>query len=38
MELYELIIEDSETDEVYALSLVENPAIEADWVYFTEHK
>jgi hypothetical protein len=25
-------------DEVYALSLVENPAIEADWVYFTEHK
>jgi hypothetical protein len=38
MELYELIIEDSNTDEVYALSLVENPAIEADWVYFTEHK
>ena len=38
MELYELIIEDSDIDEVYALSLVENPAIEADWVYFTEHK
>jgi hypothetical protein len=38
MELYELIIEDENTDEVYALSLVENPAIEADWVYFTEHK
>jgi hypothetical protein len=38
MELYELIIEDANTDEVYALSLVENPAIEADWVYFTEHK
>jgi hypothetical protein len=38
MELYELIIEDSETDGIHALSLVENPAIEADWVYFTEHK
>ena len=38
MELYELIIEDENTDEVYALSLVENPAIEADWVYFTQHK
>ncbi len=38
MELYELIIEDENIDEVYALSLVENPAIEADWVYFTEHK
>lgn len=38
MELYELIVEDENTDEVYALSLVENPAIEADWVYFSQHK
>lgn len=38
MELYELIIEDENTDEVFALSLVENPAIEADWVFFNNHK
>ena len=38
MELYELIIEDENTDEVMALSLVENPAIEANWVYFSNQK
>lgn len=38
MELYELIIEDENTDEVFALSLVENPAIEADWIFFNNQK
>ena len=32
--LYELTIDDAETDEVYAISLVESPAIESDWIYF----
>ena len=31
--VYELVIEDKE-DEIFAISLVENPAIESDWVYF----
>ena len=31
--LYELRIED-DTDEVFAISLVESPAIESDWIYF----
>jgi hypothetical protein len=31
--LYELIIED-DTDEIFAISLVESPAIESDFVYF----
>jgi hypothetical protein len=35
--LYELKIEDDE-DMVFALSLVKNPAIEADWVYFSNEK
>jgi len=34
MKLYELTIEDPNVDEVMAISLVENPAIESDWVYF----
>lgn len=38
MKLYELKIEDENIDECFALSLVENPAIEADWVYFSEQK
>ena len=38
MELYELIIEDENLDEVMALSLVENPAIEANWVFFSNQK
>jgi len=32
--LYELRIDDEETDEVFAISLVENPAIQSDFVYF----
>ena len=35
--LYELRIED-DTDEVFAISLVENPAIESDFVYFDIEK
>lgn len=34
MKLYELTIEDPNVDEVFAISLVESPAIESDWVYF----
>lgn len=33
MKLYELEIQDS-ADEIFAISLVESPAIESDWVYF----
>lgn len=33
MKLYELKIED-DSDEIFAISLVENPAIESDFVYF----
>jgi hypothetical protein len=36
MKLFELKIEDEEVDEVFALSLVENPAIMADWVFFSK--
>lgn len=32
--LYELMIEDEATDEIFAISLVENPAIELDFQYF----
>ena len=38
MELYELIIEDENVDEVMALSLVQNPATEANWVFFNNQK
>ena len=31
--VYELVIDAAE-DEVFAISLVENPAIESDWIYF----
>lgn len=34
--LYELMIEDDATDEVFAVSFVENPAIERDFVYFSK--
>ena len=34
-ETYELVLKDDE-DEVFALSLVENPAIQSDFVYFNE--
>jgi len=33
---YELVIDDEKLDEVFAISLVENPAIEVDFVYFNE--
>jgi hypothetical protein len=35
MKLYELKIED-DLDEVFAISLVQDPAIEANWVYFNK--
>lgn len=38
MKLYELVIEDMETDEVFAISLVEAPAIESDFVYFNKEE
>ena len=34
MKLYELKIQDEETDEIFAISLVESPAIESDFIYF----
>jgi uncharacterized protein YuzE len=34
MKLYELKIEDENVDEVMAISLVESPAIESDFIYF----
>lgn len=36
--LYELKIEDADTDEVYAISLVETPAIESDWIFFDKEE
>lgn len=38
MKLYELVIEDVETDEVVAISLVESPAIESDFIYFNKEE
>jgi hypothetical protein len=35
--LYELIIAD-DSDEIYAISMVSEPAIESDWVYFDKNK
>ena len=37
MKLYELQIEDNE-DEVFAISLVESPAIESNWIAFDKEK
>ena len=37
MKLYELTIDD-DMDEVFAISLVENPAIEQDFMYFNKEK
>jgi hypothetical protein len=37
MKLYELTIDDN-TDEVFAISLVESPAIESDFIYFDKEK
>lgn len=36
MLIYELVIEDENVDEVFAISLVENPAIESNFVYFNK--
>jgi hypothetical protein len=38
MRLYELVIDDPETDEVFQISLVENPAIEAFGVFFDKEE
>ena len=38
MRLYELVIEDESTDEVFQISLVENPAIEAFGVFFDKEE
>ena len=38
MKLYELVIEDENIDEVFAISLVEEPAIESNFVYFDKEK
>jgi hypothetical protein len=38
MKLYELKIEDENTDEVFAISLVETPAIESDFVFFDKEE
>lgn len=38
MKLYELQIEDESTDEVFAISLVESPAIETDFVFFDKEE
>jgi hypothetical protein len=37
-ELYELVIEDENIDGIFAISLVQDPAIEADFVYFDKEK
>ena len=37
MKLFELTIEDN-SDEIFAISLVENPAIQSDFVYFSKQK
>ena len=36
--IYELVIEDENIDEVFAISLVEEPAIEMDFVFFDKEK
>ena len=38
MKLFELVIEDENVDEVFAISLVEEPAIEANFVYFDKEE
>jgi hypothetical protein len=38
MKLYELTIEDENVDEVFAVSLVENPAIQSDFIFFNNEK
>jgi hypothetical protein len=36
--IYELVIEDENVDEVFAISLVENPAIEREFLYFNKEE
>ena len=36
--IYELVIEDEKIDEVFAISLVESPAIESNFVYFDKEE
>jgi hypothetical protein len=38
MKLYELVIEDENIDEVFAISLVEDPAIESNFVFFDKER
>lgn len=38
MKLYELKVEDEGVDEVFAISLVESPAIESDFIYFEKEE
>jgi hypothetical protein len=37
-QIFELVIEDENVDEVFAISLVEEPAIESNFVYFDKEK
>ena len=37
-QVFELVIEDEETDEVFAISLVETPAIETNFVFFDKEE
>ena len=36
--IYELVIDDENIDEVFAISLVKDPAIESNWVYFDKEE
>lgn len=38
MKLYELKVEDEGIDEVFAISLVESPAIESDFLFFNKEE
>ena len=38
MKLYELKVEEDGVDEVFAISLVESPAIESDFIYFDKEE
>ena len=38
MRLFELIIEDENVDEIFAISMVDNPAIEAYGLYFDKEE
>jgi len=38
MGIYELVIDNIETDEVFKISMVSSPAIEESWVFFNEDK